>query len=222
MTDMGTYHIVEQGECLSSIAKEYKFSDYRTIYNHPENAEFKQKRPNPNIIYPGDRLFIPDTKEKTESRSSDQQHQFVVKSQRVLLRLVVKDDQDQPFANKKYKLRAADLEFQGRTDGRGLLQHFIPADAAEGELKVWTGSDDETKFHGWRLSIGHLDPPETVTGAQARLNNLGIFCGAVDGIIGPITEEALKEFQAKNKLPQTGKLDAATRNLLRDKHDLGS
>jgi hypothetical protein len=34
-------------------------SNWRTIYDHPSNADFKRKRPNPNLIFPGDRIFIP-------------------------------------------------------------------------------------------------------------------------------------------------------------------
>lgn len=53
-------HTVKSGEYLSLIARNYGIPDWQTIYNHPQNADFKRKRPNPNLIYPGDLLFIPD------------------------------------------------------------------------------------------------------------------------------------------------------------------
>jgi hypothetical protein len=216
---MGTHHTVQQGECLSSITKQYNLSDYRLIYDHSENAEFKRRRPDPNIIYPGDVLFIPDKELKEVPRSTDNKHKFKLKKQLVLLRIVVKDDQDHPYANKRYQLTVEDTQFDGRTNGQGFLEQKIPADATNGELKVWTGQDDRIDFHGWKLSLGHLDPVETVTGVQARLNNLGFYCGAVDGIVGPMTSEALRDFQGKEKLQQTGQIDAATRNRLKSKHD---
>jgi len=218
---VGTHHTVEQGECLASITKHYCLSDYRLIYDHPQNADFKRKRPNPNIIYPGDVLFIPDKELKEESRSTDQRHKFKLKGQLVLLRIVVKDEQAQPYASKKYKLTVAGIEYTGMTNGQGLLEQKIPADATEGELKLWTGNN-EMSLHGWKLSIGHLDPVETATGVQARLNNLGFYCGAVDGIVGPMTSDALREFQAAEGLPQTGAINGATRNRLQSKHDLPS
>jgi hypothetical protein len=57
---MSTEYIVVSGDYLSKIAKRFGFDDWRTIYNHPDNAAFRAKRPNPNLIYPGDRLMIPD------------------------------------------------------------------------------------------------------------------------------------------------------------------
>jgi len=216
---MGAHHKVQQGECLSSIATQYQVSDYRLIYDHPENAEFKRRRPDPNIIYPGDVLFIPDKELKEVSRPTDNKHKFKLNKQLVLLRIVVKDDQDHPYANKRYQLTVEGAQFEGTTNGQGLLEQKIPADATDGELKVWTGQNDRIDFHGWRLSLGHLDPVETVTGVQARLNNLGFYSGAVDGIVGPMTSEALRDFQGKERLQQTGQIDTATRNRLKSKHD---
>lgn len=56
---MGKVHIVKQGEKLESISREYGFSDWHVIYNHSSNLAFRQKRPNPRQIHPGDRLYIP-------------------------------------------------------------------------------------------------------------------------------------------------------------------
>jgi LysM domain len=53
-------HTVRTGETLATIARKYGHSDWKTIYDHPANAEFQRKRPNPNIILPGDVIFIPD------------------------------------------------------------------------------------------------------------------------------------------------------------------
>lgn len=52
-------HTVSSGESLSSVAKAYGLPNYKHIYNHPKNQEFRQIRANPNQIQPGDKLFIP-------------------------------------------------------------------------------------------------------------------------------------------------------------------
>ena len=50
---------------------------------------------------------------------------------------------------------------------------------------------------------------------QDRLNQLGYKVGAVDGVIGPRTTEALKKFQSDNSLSPTGTLDIQTIKKLR-------
>jgi localization factor PodJL len=50
---------------------------------------------------------------------------------------------------------------------------------------------------------------------QERLNEMGYKLGAVDGVSGPRTVEALKKFQSDNKLPPTGTIDPDTIRKLR-------
>jgi len=60
-------HTVKPGETLSAIAKQYGLPSWRELYNDPANAAFRTKRPNPNLIHPGDKINIPgkDPKLKT-------------------------------------------------------------------------------------------------------------------------------------------------------------
>ncbi len=53
----GTYK-VQRGDSLSAIGRRHGV-DWGRIYNHPSNAAFRAKRPNPNQIQPGDEIFIP-------------------------------------------------------------------------------------------------------------------------------------------------------------------
>jgi hypothetical protein len=54
-------YIVKRGDTLSAIAKQHGLKSWQDLYNHPSNAQFRSKRPNPNMIHPGDRLNIPST-----------------------------------------------------------------------------------------------------------------------------------------------------------------
>ena len=218
---MASIHIVEQGEYLSSIAKQYHFTDYRRIYDHPENAEFKRKRPNPNVIFPGDELFIPDLEERLEARSTEKRHFFRLKGPKLLLRIIVKDDEGHPFADAAYTLRVEDEIYKGTTNRNGLLQHEIPIGAVSGELTL------ERNKLTWPLQIGHLDPVDEVivnkaiiSGIQARLNNLGFVCGPVDGILGPKTITAIRAFQKDvlKRAEPDGEPDKATRDRLISEH----
>lgn len=212
-------HTVKQGDCLASIAKQYGFNSWRTIYDHAQNADFKQKRPNPNIISAGDQIFIPDKSAKTESRPAGQEHKFVRISDAHRLRVVLKNSKGEPYAGKKFKLTVGANTYEGTTGGDGLVEQNIVGHEQDAELQMWLKDDGSGKPLTWKLKIGHLDPVEEPTGVQARLNNLGFKCGAVDGNVGPRTQAALKAFQTKMGLPITGEIDDATRNKLRELHE---
>jgi len=66
---MATY-IVKPGDSLGAIAKRVGVASWRELYNHPRNAEFKRKRPNPNVIHPGDKLYVPGD-DGTDSPGAD-------------------------------------------------------------------------------------------------------------------------------------------------------
>lgn len=216
---MASYHKVEQGECLSSIAQQYGFTDYHTIYDHPRNALLKQQRPNPNVLLPGDCLFIPDKQDKQEQRSTTQQHTFCIQDPTCLLRMRLLDEEEKPYAGKRYVLKVDGRIYTGCTSGEGVLEQEVPVQTRQAELMLWPDPEDEEEILHSDLALGYLNPAEEVSGVQARLNNLGFSCGSVDGIAGPKTEQALKRFQRKAGLTPTGKIDSQTQNLLRQWHD---
>jgi len=49
---------------------------------------------------------------------------------------------------------------------------------------------------------------------QQRLQNLGLLAGAIDGVSGPATKQAIQNFQRGQRLPATGDLDLETLRLL--------
>ena len=215
---MAKTHTVKQGECLSSIAQKYGFSNWRTIYDHAENADFRQKRPNPNLICPGDKIYIPDKDKKEETGETGQRHTFRRKSSKTLLRILLQDEEGQNFANKAYKLEIEGKTYEGTTDGSGLIEQEIPAVAEQGELTVWLDDNPPGEGCTWTLMIGHLDPVDTMTGIQARLNNLGFHCGEVDGIQGPKTTAAVKFFQEAYNLTVDGIPGPKTQAKLEEVH----
>jgi hypothetical protein len=53
-----------------------------------------------------------------------------------------------------------------------------------------------------------------IRSAQPALRRLGIYSGQVDGILGPDTQRAIKDYQGRNKLPVTGQPDQRLNALL--------
>ncbi len=78
----------------------------------------------------------------------------------------------------------------------------IPAVAQHGHLMVWFDDDpdDPDPNIDCDLDLGHLDPHDSVTGVQARLQNLGHRC-EVNGTLDEQTLAAARAFRAKAGLP---------------------
>jgi len=55
---------------------------------------------------------------------------------------------------------------------------------------------------------------EQIRKAQKHLKQAGFYQGSIDGQIGPQTQEAIREYQQARGLPQTGRLDEPTKQLL--------
>jgi hypothetical protein len=212
-------YTVQKGDCLESIAKQFGFGDYKVIYNHPNNAALKQKRPKPNLLQAGDSVFIPDKELKEENCATDQKHKFQVIRKKVKLRIIVKDDQGNFFADKKYELKLGEKTLKGSTDGKGFLEQEIPADIKQGDLKVFT-EDPKLKVMTWNLGLGNLGPVEENDGIQGRLKNLGFYFDTINGQVdSEKSKSAIKAFQGKNSMTKTGDIDESLRNKLRDLHD---
>ncbi len=215
---MSREHIVTQGEHLSSIAQRYGFADYRALYNHPENAELKRNRPDPNVILPGDRVVIPDPRERFVSRPTTQTHRFKLRRPQVRIRLTLTNGNGETIANAPYTLAVGATTLEGTTSGTGGVEQMVEADVSEVLLTVWPGgrkSVEEPQLT-WTLMVGHLDPVETLSGIQARLWNLGYDPGPIDGIVGPRTERAIRAFQRRHDLAEDGAVSPRLQRKLKE------
>lgn len=179
-------HVVSQGECLASIAAEYGFN-WKTIWNHPDNTDLKAERKNPNVLYPDDVVVIPDKTPKEDSAATEQTHKYKRKGVPAMLKIRLLNN-GEPRKNTPWKANLGGGWQEGTTDGDGNLQIKLHPKCDAGILRL----EDGTQY---RLLLRELDPLETISGVQARLNNLGYESGAVDGIQGPITTAAIKQFQ---------------------------
>ncbi len=212
-------YTVVQGDCLSSIALAHGFADWRTIYNHDNNAEFRRLRPNPNLIYPGDQVFIPETDTRNESVGVDNWHEFKIQGQKTYARVRLLDGDLAALQGKKYKLEVGSIVKEGTLGSNGLTEQEIPADAPAARLTLWMTDDTSRPGIIWDLRLGEMDPVEQPTGVQARLKNLGYDPGPIDGDIGDTTRAAIKAFQGKMGLTVNGQPDDATRAKLKEVHD---
>ncbi|MGA8152334.1 MAG: peptidoglycan-binding protein [Terriglobales bacterium] len=200
---MPTQHTVAQGECLSSIAAQAGIP-WKTIWNHPDNAELRQKRKDPNVLYPDDIITIPDNVLRQVSCATDASHKFVKSADLTHIKLRLLLD-DQPRAGVKYELQVAGQSIKGTTDGGGYLQADIPPDAQSGVLLVGDGNAQDV----FEIDFGTLDPIDTDSGVRGRLDALGYD-------VDDDFQAAVKAFQTKEKLDPTGNVDNALRAKLKE------
>jgi hypothetical protein len=178
------------------IASKYGFASYRTLWNHPQNADLRKLRKNPNVLYPGDAVFIPDLEKRIETRSTDQHHKFVKSTETLKLRIVVKDECDTAIANTPCDFRVGTLTGPKQTNEDGLVEVQISNKSTDGTLII-SGIE-------MPLRIGHLDPVEERSGQVARLDNLGYRAGPVAPADEALFESAVEEFQCDNHLQVDG------------------
>jgi hypothetical protein len=214
-------HVVKQGEHIASIADVYGFSSWETVWDDDGNAELRKRRPNPNTLLPGDKVEIPERKEKEESCATEKRHRFKCECPPLQLRVKFLDVGGASITDGKAKLTLGGEAITLTTDSEGMIERRIPASAQSSPLKL------ESK-QLWEplettLAIGELDPIDTRTGQIARLNNLGYNAGPVQAPTSPDDEErfksAVEEFQCEEKIkPTDGKCQGQTLEKLKTVH----
>jgi hypothetical protein len=169
---------------------------WRSLYEHPDNERFRSLRKDPNILSPGDKVFIPDTEAKSVSETTDKLHSYRVAGEPTYLRLNLLLDMFGEGAVGKYVLEVDGMKepLEGELGENGAVDVRIPAHSAKAKLSLF-GAASGKLVHSVELRIGDLDPIEVLSGIQARLNALRFDCGKVDGVWGEKTESAVRRFQ---------------------------
>lgn len=197
-------HVVQSGECLSSIAFANGFF-WQSLWELPENAELRATRGSPFVLRPGDVLHIPELRQKTVVVDSNARHRFRRRGVPARLRLTLRI-MDQPLANLPYTLEFGEELRQGTTDDQGTVDTHIPPDIERAILRVGEGEGALV----YELLPRKLNPLDGIDGVQSRLTNLGYYRGPIDGKLDESTKAAIRQFQSDQGLVVSGELDAAT------------
>ncbi|MCB9845606.1 MAG: hypothetical protein H6811_06440 [Phycisphaeraceae bacterium] len=201
-------HTVRQGECVSSLAEQSGLF-WETLWEHPENAELKRLREDPNALLPGDLLEIPEIRVKELGRAVDQRHRFRKKGVPALFRVQMLLD-GEPRADEAFQLEIDGVRVaEGKTDSRGMIEGPIPPDARQGTVILGEGDIRDV----FTFQLGRLDPADTESGVRQRLLNLGFDAE------GENLSAAIGAFQHLCGLTQSGQIDEATSSRLESVHD---
>jgi|SRR5208283_293595 len=216
---MAEDYTVQQGDCMSSIAYEKGFF-WQTLWKHPSNAALRTQRKNPNVLLPGDIVHIPDLTVRYEPGATETRHKFKRKGVPEKLRMKLLDANHKPRTNVAYIIVIDGDARRGTTDGNGELTESIPPNAKMAKLILETPASGKSPVRRkvTKLRLGGLAPISDVSGLKARLANLGIYKGPIDGNLDDATTRAITAFQKKKGLPATGVADDATKAQLQQVH----
>src|SRR5438552_3502450 len=116
---MGKTVEAKKGDCVISIASAAGFADWHTVYDAPENAELRKKRPDPHILVAGDKVFVPDMKPMEITLKAGSTYLIKTKSLWALVELKLNDPSGNPYKGKKWELRVAGQVYKGVTAADG-------------------------------------------------------------------------------------------------------
>jgi hypothetical protein len=162
-------YVIRQGDHLAAIAYKFGF-DADTVWNDPSNADLRKLRPDPNILWPTDVLYIPDPPAggpPTTALTPGSTNVFVSTPATVTLTVAFMGDDPSTYASKAYTVQELDQLTGLATDGNGVATFPIPVN-----LKTATVSFSDSG-DSYVLSIGAMDPIDTLSGIFSRLQNLG-------------------------------------------------
>ncbi len=207
---MSKDHIVKKGETVARIAKKYGYPNWHKIWKHPDNEALRSKRGNPNILYPGDKLTIPEKQSKNISGESEKRNKFRLKSDKLFLRIRMEDAGWEPIINEDFTLDLGTSTVKKKTTGDGLIEEEIPIDLETAHLVI--------RGHMFVLKIGHLDPVEKISGWTARLKNLGYHQSKVQDEVDEESLAAAEEYQCDAELKVDGDVGQKTQANLEKDH----
>ncbi len=207
----GCEYIVQQGDCIESIAAKHGLS-WQKLWNHPRNKKLRAKRKNPNILLQGDRLYVPAIDVQSNELITDKRHRFCRLGVPSKFQIRLLDIEGNPRGGIPFALYVDGFRKEGLTDADGWIRVSIPPQASIGQLIV----NDQGIREVHDLRLGYLDPIAEVTGVQQRLNNLGFDCGEPDGELNESTRECIRAFQHDYQLRENGDMDQATLSKLEE------
>jgi len=214
---MAKQYTVVQGDTLSRIAKNHGFANYKAIYEHESNTDFRAKRDNPNIIFPGDIITIPDPKPVFKSLTSAKINVFKIKKHAEYFRADFKDSEGNSWSGKRVILSLDGVETESFVNDDGTIEIELAENSPEtGTLSLYFDDESQEPSEIFEVSLGHLDPVDTETGIQARCRLLGFDCGEVDGDIAEKSTAGIKGFQAEYGLIIDGNAAAITQAKLKE------
>lgn len=203
-------YVVKQGDFLGKIAWSHGVQE-DAIWNLAANAALKTLRVSPNVLCPGDVLYVPDVKPTRFKLSVGSSNTFEAQVPMTTLHVAFADD-GVPWSGAAYRVEGVfGMTIEGSTDGGGVATIEVPINCGSIDVVF------DARGRKFRFDVGHLDPVSEPSGVRARLQHLGYLRPVAPGD-GDAMDRAVREFQTDNGLDPTGEVTKATVDALTDRY----
>jgi N-acetylmuramoyl-L-alanine amidase len=202
----GGSYVVRKGDTLSKIARAHGIAHWKTLYDAPENAPLRKKRPNPNRIFPGDQVMVPPSKGAALSLPAGHARVALVRDHADLLQLRIVGPDDKPLRGASYDLSGVGFSYSGKLAADGYLRHPLPPGVREARLCVHSAD-----YAMDTLLVLHEVTSE-LESDQIRLANLGWYGGEPSGESSPMLAEAVRSYRRVRGLGEGQDLDQSVRD----------
>jgi hypothetical protein len=204
-------YVVRAGDHLGRLALELRFNADE-VWNDPQNRHLHDAGRTPDMLVPGDILYVPTTAPESLSVESETTNRYRAQVPTVRVGLILQDALGQPLANRAYTVEGVPgAERSGTTDGEGALEVSAPAWLRDLRVNVEDGPS-------YVVAIGHLDPLSERSGLVQRLTHLGLLPKLGQAPSDEQLEDAIRQFQIRARIDATGELDDRTREELERAH----
>lgn len=189
--------------------------DADEVWNDSANDELRERRSTPEMLAPGDVVYLPDAAPEPRSLSARTNNRFRGRLPTVPVEVAFHYG-GEPIANTSCTVEGLPQPLNTETDGDGVARFDAPMNSGE----VWVVFEDPSAR--FRVMVGHLDPHDEDSGALHRLVNLGYGSDAALRTGGEVRashlHQMLMRFQADHDLEPSGELDESTRSALQENH----
>lgn len=203
-------YVIRQGDYFDKLAFTLGF-DAGEVWEHPKNEALRGLRKDPNVLAPGDIVFVPAAKKPGLPLRKGQTNKYVAKVPKVEVTLAFVDE-DGPLKDEPCEVLGGAKGTEPKTDGEGKLTLRVAVTVREAEVRF---PSRHLSFH---VNVGDMDPHDEASGVKKRLQNLGFYVEGAWADDEAALAGAIASFQGANGIEATGALDDATRDALKGKH----
>jgi Putative peptidoglycan binding domain len=212
-------YIVRQGDHLARLAYIHGF-DANEVWNHDQNSELREMGRTPEILAPGDILYLPLKPKEGLSFSAGTSNRYRARVPKVKVAVVFKDG-DRVLADEPYEIHGLGTDGSSgqteakRTDSEGKVELELPVTTREVTIVF------PNQNVAYEVRVGDMDPADEQSGLQKRLENLGYLPRDREGAAeAAYVQGAIAHFQKEHGLATTGSVDEKTSTVLKDEHGL--